>query len=59
MKVGDLIKHVPSGTVGLIVVDNVLWSGGHEILVQWCDDIKEIEDIDNYEGDLEIINESG
>ena len=52
MKVGDLIKHAPSGTVGLIVADC------HEILVQWCDDIKEVEDIDNYEGELEVINEA-
>ena len=52
MKVGDLIKHAPSDTFGLIV------AGHPEILVQWCDDIREVEDIDNYEGELEIVNES-
>jgi len=52
VKVGDLIKHTPSGTIGLIVKDQP------EILVQWCDDIKEVEDIDNYEGELEIVNEA-
>jgi hypothetical protein len=52
MKVGDLVKHAPSGTVGLIVADRP------GLLVQWCDDIREVEDIDNYEGELEIINES-
>ena len=52
MKVGDLVRHTPSGTVGLIV------AGRPEILVQWCDDIKEVEDIDNYEGELEVIDES-
>ena len=52
MKVGDLVKHAPSGTIGLIVTACPV------LMVQWCDDIKEVEDIDNYEGELEIVNES-
>ena len=52
MKVGDLIRHAPSGTVGLIVTDCPV------LMVQWCDDIREVEDIDNYEGELEAVSES-
>jgi len=52
MKVGDLVRHIPSGTFGLIV------NTQPDTLVQWCDDIREIEDVDNYEGELEVISES-
>ena len=52
MKVGDLVRHIPSGTTGLIV------SAQSVTMVQWCDDIREIEDVDNYEGELEVISES-
>ena len=54
MKVGDLVKHTPSNTFGLIVKQTAL----HRALVKWCDDIGEVEDTDFYAGELEIVNAS-
>jgi hypothetical protein len=52
VKVGDLVKHTPSGTVGLLLE----YTDCSRLLVKWCDDIGEIEDTDLYEGELEVIN---
>ena len=56
MKVGDLVKHIPSGTAGLIVGFRERY--GYGLMVQWCDDIGEVEYVGSYEGELEIISES-
>jgi hypothetical protein len=54
VKVGDLIKHTPSSGLGLIIEsDDCGWT-----LVKWFDDIGEIEDVDLYEGELEVVSES-
>jgi len=54
MKVGDLVRHIPSNTWGLIVEQTAL----HRVLVEWCDDIGEVEDTDLYAGELELVSES-
>jgi len=54
MQVGDLVRHIPSSSWGLIVEQTAL----HRVLVKWCDDIGEVEDTSLYAGELEIINES-
>ena len=54
MKVGDLVKHIPSNNFGLIVEQGDC----SRPLVKWCDDIGEVEDTDLYEGELELANES-
>ena len=54
MKAGDLVKHNPSNTLGLIIEQTAL----HRALVKWCDDIGEVEDTDFYAGELEVISES-
>ena len=55
MRVGDLIKHTPSGGLGLIVnVD--LWG---YTMVQWLDGLGAIEDVDLYYGELEVVSEAG
>ena len=54
MQVGDLVRHIPSSGFGLIIKQTAL----HRVLVKWCDDIGEVEDISLYAGELEIINES-
>ena len=54
MKVGDLVRYIPSNVLGLIVQQDE-WA----TLVRWFDEIGETEDIRNYEGELEVINESG
>ena len=53
MKVGDLVRHIPSDGLGLIVQqDDWSWT-----LVKWFDEIGEVEDVSLYEGELEIISE--
>ena len=54
MQVGDLVRHNPSNTLGLIIEQ----TARHRALVKWCDDIGEVEDTSLYAGELEIINES-
>jgi|TARA_R110000824_G_scaffold5670_11_gene26197 hypothetical protein len=54
MQVGDLVKHNPSNTLGLIVEQTAL----HRALVKWNDDIGEVEDISFYAGELELVSES-
>ena len=54
MEAGDLVRHIPSNTFGLIVEQTAL----HRALVKWCNDIGEVEDTSLYAGELEIINES-
>ena len=59
MKVGDLIRHVPSNNLGLIIEEEYYsqddWSW---TLVKWCDELGEVEDVKLYEGELEVISES-
>ena len=55
MKVGDLIKHTPSGDLGFIInVD--LWG---YTMVKWLDKWGAIEDVDIYHGELEVVSEAG
>ena len=54
MQVGDLVRHIPSSTWGLIVEQTAL----HRVLVKWCDDIGEVEDTSLYAGELELVSES-
>jgi len=51
MKVGDLVRHIPSSCWGLIVAQTAL----HRFLVKWCG---EVEDTDIYKGELEVVSES-
>ena len=53
MKVGDLIRHIPSNSFGLIIEQTAL----HRALVKWFDELGEVEDVDLYEGELEVIGE--
>ena len=54
MKVGDLIKHTPSGDLGLIInVDR--WG---YTMVKWLDGFGAIEDVDMYCGELEVVSEA-
>jgi len=55
MRVGDLIKHTPSGGLGLIInIDH--WG---YTMVKWLDGFGAIEDVDMYYGELEIVSEAG
>ena len=54
MKVGDLVRHIPSSCWGLVVEQTAL----HRFLVKWCDDIGEVEDTVIYKGELEVVSES-
>ncbi len=55
VKVGDLIKHAPSGDLGFIInVD--LWG---YTMVKWLDGFGAIEDVDMYHGELEVVSEAG
>ena len=53
MKVGDLVQHVPSNSLGLIVQQDD-WS----TLVKRFDEIGEVEDVHIYEGELEVASAS-
>jgi len=54
MKAGDLVKHIPSNEFGLIIA----YDDCVRLLVMWCDDIGEIEDVGLYEGEWEVIGAS-
>ena len=53
MKVGDLIRHIPSGDLGLVVTHNDMIT-----MVAWLDELGEEEDTYIYDGELEIANEA-
>jgi len=53
VKVGDLVRHIPSNGLGLIIQQDD-WS----TLVKWFDEIGEVEDTHLYEGELEVISET-
>ena len=54
MQVGDLVKHIPSNSFGLIIKQDD-W---HQTLVKWLDEIGEVEDVHIYEGELEVASAS-
>jgi hypothetical protein len=53
VKVGDLVRHTPSGELGLIIAHDD-WA----TLVEWLDEIGEIEDASIYDGELEVASEA-
>jgi hypothetical protein len=59
MKVGDLVRHIPSSGLGLIIEEEHYsqdeWSW---TLVKWFDELGEVEHVGLYEGELEVISES-
>jgi hypothetical protein len=50
VKVGDLVVHTPSNGLGLIVSEDSSWT-----LVKWFDELGETEDVELYEGELEVV----
>ena len=54
MKVGDLIKHTPSGDLGFII-NVALWG---YTMGKWLDKWGAIEDVDIYHGELEVVSEA-
>ena len=53
MKVGDLVQHVPSNDLGLIIQAGV----GKYTMVKWLDEWGAIEDVDIYHGEMEVVSE--
>ena len=52
MQVGDLVQHVPSSDLGLIIQAGP----GEYTMVKWLDELGAIEDVDLYAGALEVVS---